>query len=191
MKRYLKVLPVILYPYAYMIWFAFLCVGSEALEKVMESEKIGAAAIIIGILYQFVVLADVIYTAVTTAVNQYTAFDVAKLNLVIKAWQIPAYLLHFVLGVAGSLMSVWGIGIVLFAIVIDLITILLTGSCAIGCVIKMKKQNVLTTPLAVLAAIGSFVYCVDVVVAIVLVCVAKKISAEDNTIQLQYRELEG
>ena len=96
------------------------------------------------------------------------------MNLIIKGIQIPAYIMHFILGFLGLAMSVWGIGIVLWAILIDLLTILLTGISSIGCSIRMRKEGILSTAAAILMGIGCFVYCADVVIAIVYTVKARK-----------------
>ena len=49
-----------------------------------------------------------------------TAGQAARMNLIIKGIQIPAYIMHFILGFIGLAMSVWGIGFLLWAVLIDL-----------------------------------------------------------------------
>ena len=164
-------LPLIIYPYAYLPWF-FVTGGIGSMAS--DSDFVVGIALVLAGLYQIVVLVNAVWGTVSVARKPYTAKEAAKLNLVVKAWQIPAYVFHFLLGLVGCLMSVWGMGFILFAIIVDLLTIALTGIFAIGCMVKLKKQNVLTTPLAILAGIGSFIYCVDIIVAIVLVCMCKK-----------------
>lgn len=135
--------------------------------------------------YHILVLADAIYGAVSVAGKGYTANEAARMNLTIKGWQVPAYIFHFILGCVGMMLSVWGIGFILFAILIDVLTIALTGICAIGCMVKMKKSGTLSTPKAILAAIGSFLFCVDVIIAIVLCIISRKNCKKGNMNQLE------
>ena len=59
-----------------------------------------------------------------------------------KCIQIPAYIINFLLGCLGVLMIIWGIGVLLFVVLVDYITIFITG-------------------------IGSFMYVIDVVISII------------------------
>lgn len=170
MKKYLKMLPVILYPYAYLIYFLVYFFVSDALPESVRSQVIVALTVACHV----VAFADAIYGAVNVARNKCTAHEAARMNLTIKAWQIPAYIFHFILGFLGLMMSVWGIGFIMFAIYIDVVTIALTGINAIGCMVKMRKKGALSTVKAVLAVVGSFIFCVDVVIAIVLCFISRK-----------------
>lgn len=173
MKKYLKILPLILYPYAYLIWLVIYFFAFGMLEE-KYYETILDVLFVVFIVFNLYVGVITIYNAVITSRNRYTAYEVAKMNLAVKAWQIPAYIFHFIMGVLGLLMGIWGIAFLLIAITVDVITIALTGINAIGCAIKMKKDGVVNTAVAVLMAIGSFVFCLDVIVAIVYVILSKK-----------------
>lgn len=175
MKKYLKTLPLLLYPYAYLIFL--ICVYSIQ-TFVKEGQTIDVEIIInLGIvaivLYNLWVLILSLWSAIG-GLKHYTPTEAAKMNLAVKGWQIPAYLFHFLIGAFGSVASVWGIGFVAFAIIIDLVTIFLSGLFAVGCVRRLKKEGVLSSETAFLAGLGSFIYCVDVVAAIALVRLCKK-----------------
>lgn len=129
---------------------------------------------IIVIVYMALTLICTIFGSVYAAKSKMPPRKAAILNLVVKAVQIPAYLFHFLLGMLGTVASVWGIGIVAFAVLIDLFTIGLTGIHAIGCVVKTCKGGAIGKGAAVLMSIGSFIYCVDLIVAIVLVVISSK-----------------
>lgn len=174
MKKYVKLLPVILYPYAYMIWLVlYFCffdffksiLGENLSWNIFEGIFIG---------YQILTLISVFYGAVYIAKSEISAKDAAKMNLIIKVLHIPSYIFHFILGFLASCMSVWGIGFLVVVIVIDVLAIALTGIVAIGCVVKLKKREVLTGMTSFWAAIGSFIYGIDLIVAIVLWIISKK-----------------
>ena len=59
-----------------------------------------------------------------------------------KCIQTPAYIINFLLGCLGVLMIIWGIGVLLFVVLVDYITIFITG-------------------------IGLFMYVIDVVISII------------------------
>ena len=166
-------IPVILYPYIYVVILAvFLMFMNILPENYSDAALLGL--LIIAIIYNLYSFIIVIVNAVQTAKGKLTARQAARMNLIIKGIQIPAYIMHFILGFIGLAMSVWGIGIVFWAILIDLLTILLTGISSIGCSIRMRREGILSTAAAILMGIGCFIYCADVVIAIVYVVKTKK-----------------
>lgn len=68
--------------------------------------------------------------------------DPSKINMLTKCIQIPEYIINFLLGCLGVLMIIWEIGVLLFVVLVDYITIFITG-------------------------IGSFMYVIDVVILII------------------------
>ena len=171
--KYLKMIPVIIYPYIYVLILAvfFLFVGVLPEDTTDISLLVLLIIAVIYNLYSFVI---VIVNAVQTAKGKLTAGQAARMNLIIKGIQIPAYIMHFILGFIGLAMSVWGIGFLLWAVLIDLLTILLTGISSIGCSIRMRKERLVSLPGAIFMGIGCFIYCADVVIAIVYVVKARK-----------------
>ncbi len=174
MKKYIRLLPVILYPYAYLIIMLIY------IPLFSEKEYAFNILLVVGIIYNLYSLIITIINAVQTARGRYTAHQAAKMNLVIKGVQIPAYMFHFLVGMVGALMSVWGIGFILWAILIDILTIALTGINAIGCCIRMCKEGMLSKGKSVFFALCSFVFCIDVVVAIILYIMVKKKTIEEK-----------
>lgn len=171
--KYMKMIPVILYPYIYVFILAgFLMFMSSLPEDYNDAAMFGL--LIVAVIYNLYSLVIVIVNAVQGARGKVTARQAARMNLIIKGIQIPAYIMHFILGFMGLALSVWGIGFILWAILIDLLTILLTGISSIGCSIRMRKEGLLSTAAAILMGIGCFVYCVDVVIAIAYVVIARK-----------------
>ena len=171
--KYLKMIPVILYPYIYMFILAVFRAFMDALPEdynVIAVVGLLAVAVIYNV-YSFVI---VTVNAVQGARGKMTAREAARMNLIIKTLQVPAYILHFMMGLVGLALSVWGIGFILWALLIDLLTILLTGISSIGCSIRMRKEGILSSTAAVLMGIGCFIYCADLVIAIVYVVKARK-----------------
>lgn len=175
MKKYLKILPLILFPYAYLIFLFFVSSIGKLIKEgtTVEVEIFSKLGLIAVVLYNLWVLILSLWSAIG-GLKRYTPAEAVKMNLAVKGWQIPAYLFHFLLGAFGTLASVWGIGFVAFAIIIDLVTIFLSGLFAVGCVRRLKKEGVLSSETAFLAGLGSFIYCVDVIAAIALVRLCKE-----------------
>lgn len=176
MKKYVKLLPLILYPYAYLLWIIFMVVTQDTvIEEISEQMDLGMGIYgIIFVVYNIYVIFISIYHAVTTARNDSPAKEAARTNLVIKSVQIPAYIFHFIMGVIGFCMGIWGIGFLLVAVLVDVLTISFTGISAIGCGIKMKKEGHMSTGAAVVASIGSFLFCIDIFVALFYVVKSRK-----------------
>jgi len=161
--KYLKMIPVIIYPYIYVLILAiFLLFAGILPEDYTDVALIGL--LIVAVIYN-------LYSFIIVIVN---AVQAARMNLIIKCVQIPAYIMHFILGFIGLAMSVWGIGFLLWAVLIDLLTILLTGISSIGCSVRMRKEGLVSLPGAIFMGVGCFIYCVDVVIAIVYVVKARK-----------------
>lgn len=138
--KYLKMIPVIIYPYIYVLILAvfFLFVGVLPEDTTDISLLV---LLIIAVIYNLVFLCHRNRQCGTSARGKLTAGQAARMNLIIKGIQIPAYIMHFILGFIGLAMSVWGIGFLLWAVLIDLLTILLTGISSIGCSIRMQQRK--------------------------------------------------
>lgn len=169
---------MIIFPYAYLI--LLLIYSKITLEAAWELMPI------ISVVYLVLTLVSTIFGSIYAAKSKMAPRKAATLNLVVKAVQIPAYLFHFLLGMLGTVASVWGIGIVAFAILIDILTIGLTGIHAIGCVVKCCKGGAIGKGAAILMSIGSFIYCIDLIIAIVLVVIGSKY--KDNYVKIKIGE---
>ncbi len=138
--KYLKMISVILYPYIYVFILAgFLMFMSSLPEDYNDAAMLGL--LIVAVIYNLYSLVIVIVNAVQGARGKVTARQAARMNLIIKGIQIPAYIMHFIPGFIGLALSVWGIGFILWAILIDL----LTGISSIDCCIRMRKGGLLST----------------------------------------------
>lgn len=174
MKKYVKILPLILYPYAYLLFLFFVYSTGKLVKEgtTAEVEIFSALGMIAVVLYNLWVLILSLGSAIG-GLKRYTPAEAAKMNLAVKLLQIPAYLFHFLMGAMGLLMSVWGIGFIGLAVAVDLITIFLSGLFAVGSVRRMKKEGILSSGTTFWTGFGSFIYCVDIIIAIVLVAMCK------------------
>ncbi len=172
MKKYLKILPLILFPYAYLIFFCTISYLPIEIKDIPNIQNIDLFDVLI-ILYDLWALILSLWSAIS-GLKRYTSTEAAKMNFAVKCLQIPAYLFHFLMGAAGAVTGIWGFGFLFLAIIIDLGSIFLSGLFAIGSVRRLKKEGVLSSGKAFWAGFGSFIYCVDVIVAIILVQLCKK-----------------
>lgn len=165
-------IPVMVYPYAYLIPLLVLFLTPA------EGDNMGNVYLFVfayAIVIHLVVFGMAIYNAIVTANGKtYDSFTDAKINAITKSVQIPAYIFHFCLGCLGLTMSVWGIGVILFAVVVDLLSILTTGISSIGTHVRMAKEKYVSKGIAWLLGIGSFLYCIDVGIAFLDLLLIKK-----------------
>ena len=103
--KYLKMIPVILYPYIYVFILAgFLTFMSSLPEDYNDAAMLGL--LIVAVIYNLYSLVIVIVNAVQGARGKVTARQAARMNLIIKGIQIPAYIMHFILGFIGGNMQI-------------------------------------------------------------------------------------
>lgn len=174
MKKYLLMVPLMIFPYAYLLFFIYMTYTSDAVYRLWGYTSTSDIWFGIALVYLIYVIFIVFYNTIISGRGKYTAYESAKVNLFVKGIQIPAYIFHFVLGSMGICMGIWGLGFIIVSVIVDLGTILLTGISSIGCTIRMKKEKVLHTPAAIFMGIGCFLYVVDVVIAVVYFFMARK-----------------
>lgn len=111
--------------------------------------------------------------AVTLLVTKkgWSPHALVQANMWIKLLQIPAYALWFLVGML--LFLFMG---ALLAVLVDAMTILLSGLVGLAAVRRCKEEGVLTADQAVTYGILQFVFCVDVVSAIILYRKSKEVS---------------
>lgn len=181
MKKNLLLFPVGLFPYGELI-FALIFSAANAILPEAASEIFSAVlSALMAVFYISCPVCSVMW-AVFAAKGRISPYDAAKYVLIVKAVHIPAYVFNFIaafLGVfVGALASVWGIGIAAVSIGLtvaaDVCTIALTGTCSVGGMINMYKNGVISKKYAVISGILSFIFCADVITAVVLFVICRK-----------------
>lgn len=172
--QYSKLIPLILYPFAYLFFILVYIIVALVFPSLGSGEIFDKIMYGIAVIYNICILCFCIYHSVSIVNKKVPVSDAAWMNLIIKGFQIPAYIFHFLMGLLGGVMGIWGIGFLLVALAVSVLSILLTGISAIGCGIRMKQEGILTFWKALLMSIGSFIFCVDLIIAIVYVVLCKK-----------------
>lgn len=175
MKKNLLLLPVGLFPYGELIFALIYSLANAVLPEAASEIFSLALSALMAAFYISCPVCAVIW-AVFAAKGSMSPYDAAKYVLVVKAVHTPAYVFNFIaafLGVfVGALASVWGIGIAAvsigLAVAADVCTIALTGTCSVGGMISMYKNGVISKKYAVISGILSFIFCADIITAIVL-----------------------
>ena len=171
--KYLKMIPVIIYPYIYVLILVVFFLFVDVLPEDTTDISL-LVLLIIAVIYNLYSFVIVIVNAVQTARGKLTAGQAARMNLIIKGIQIPAYIMHFILGFIGLAMSVWGIGFLLWAVLIDLFDDPAHRHQFHRLQYSHAQRRLVSLPGAIFMGIGCFIYCVDVAIAIVYVVKARK-----------------
>ncbi|MGN0691768.1 MAG: hypothetical protein ACI4K7_05430 [Oscillospiraceae bacterium] len=181
MKKNLLLLPVGLFPYGGLIFGLIYSSASVILPEAASEICSVILSVLMACFYISCPVCAVIW-AVFAAKGRVSPYEAAKSVLIVKAVHIPAYVFNFAaafLGVfVGALASVWGIGIAAVSIGLafaaDVCTIALTGICSAGELINIYKGGVIPKKYAVISGILSFIFCADVVTAVVLFVKCRK-----------------
>lgn len=174
MKGNKKLLPIVLYPYLYMVCFGILVLITPYVEDVAIGVLIVLLLGIAVTVYCIIMGAKSISAA---SKGKLDGLKFAKLNLITKSVHVLSYIIHFALGIISLIMGVWGIGILFYVIIIDFLTIMLSGLIGVASAIACKKESRISDGICILYSILSFFYVVDFIMAIVL---WKNVKKEDS-----------
>lgn len=105
--------------------------------------------------------------------KKWTPIEMAYINMIIKLAQIPAYIAIFVLGVI-FLLTIFTFGFVIAFVIVDILTILISGLIGVTATMKNYTYGSLSKSECVIHSILQFVFCVDVVSAIIVYRKSKK-----------------
>lgn len=101
--------------------------------------------------------------------------SLARNNMIIKLLTLPMYVFYILLFFLGAIMSIWGIGFIIYAPVAAGVTVVVTGLYSLSAFIGIARQKSLNIPLSILAAVLSFIFFVDAVAAVAFfICLVSK-----------------
>ena len=106
--------------------------------------------------------------AIAAVRSDRNARELVRENMTVKLIYVPAYIFHFALGIVGLMLSVWGIGLIVWAILVDFVAITLSGTIGLSAALRCKREGLLTAKAALACALLSFIFCADVATAVVL-----------------------
>ena len=163
MKKFLLLIPVMLFPY--FVMFATFSMFNNFLEKNLFGECILYNVFAVAVLFVAALICSII-TIIICSVKKVESEKLLRINLIVKLIHIPAYKAIFIFGILFSL-TIFTIGFSLAFIVFDLLTIFLSGLIGLTGIIRSRKENKLPKGLAILLGILQFIYCVDVICAVI------------------------
>ncbi len=94
------------------------------------------------------------------------ATDLARANTIVKLIQIPAYIFIFMIGILCMVM-IFTIGISFVLLLLDALSIGLTGLFAIAAFQNLNREGMITRKAQFIYSIASFLFCVDVIIAVI------------------------
>ena len=169
-KLFLLSIPTLLSPYIAIFTLAvvFLSTKVKLFEAIMESifQNDGLLLIAALIIYLLLTIALGIACFFISTFKFCDALSAAKTAMLIKLIQIPAYVVIFVLGVAMTI-AIWTIPFTIALFWIDCLCLFLTGLPILSSIICALRQGTIKFREVIWVIILQFVFCADVVAAII------------------------
>lgn len=170
MKKYVPSILTALFPYS--VLFALYCMFSGFL---MHSgfQNNGFLLLLAVILFWVVSLGGAVATCVMSLTQKWDSYELARANMILKLIPVPAYILIFLIGCA-FLITIFTFAISIILMLLDGMAIALSGLVGVAAVKRNHSDGILSTGEMVAHGILQFVFCADVVSAIVVFCKAKR-----------------
>ena len=177
--------PALLLPYLTLLTLAtiFLSTTVPFFEWVMYG-VFSANALYLLAAFLISCFAVAVFSVICFFISIYKKWDcvsLAKLFMIVKLIQIPAYVLIFILGVFMAI-TVFTIPFSIALFLFDCFSLVLTGIGVISAVINAIRQGVSTPKELFWLAIAQFFFCVDVVASIVLYVKLKKLKKAKTSV---------
>ena len=155
---------IILFPY-----FIVFLICSLFHPHLMESVYLNN--IYLGLFYLCIfwlaALISAIIVCIYYLVNKSNAVEAARINMLIKIFQIPAYFFLFAVGIV-CLLTIFTFAISLVLMIFDCASIMLSGLVGMSAVRRSYKEGVLAKAEMVIYSILQFVFCLDVISSIIV-----------------------
>lgn len=161
--KYLLLLPGAVFPY--MVLLSLYGLFSGFFVNTIYQNPL----LLIPTLFLFFILAlacSIVFLAMGLA-KKWDAKKVALANMIVKLIQIPAYVITFLLGVI-FILTIFTYALSFLLVLFDCLTIILTGLTGACAAIRGYKEQKTTVAFSVANGILQFIFCADVVCAILL-----------------------
>ena len=179
-KGLLIVIPILLLPYFVLFALATIFFSTKLtfFNWIMESVFQGNALYIIAALLIYCLLATVLSVVcfVVSIFKKWDALSLAKIAMLVKLIQVPAYLLIFILGVLFAI-TIFTFPFSIGLFLIDCLSVFSTGLWAASAVIITIRQGTFKPQEVFWAIILSFIFCVDVVSSVVFYIKLKRFNS--------------
>lgn len=152
-----------IFPYFFL--FAACCMFNNFLEENLFGGSVIYNIFYIAVLFVAALICSII-TIIICSVKKVESEKILQINLIVKLIHIPTYIAIFIFGIL-CLITIFTMGFSLAFVVFDLLTIILSGLVGLTGIIRSRKENKLPKRSAILLGILQFVFCADVICAII------------------------
>jgi len=186
-KRIWLIIPALLMPYVVLTALAVIMFSAdnEFCGFIMDEVLGGNALWIVPILlmYSFVAMILSALCLIMGIKGNWEALPVAKMTMIIKLIQIPAYVVIFLLS-AIFIMMIFTIGFAIAFAFFDFLTLLMSGMLGILSVVQAIRNGKVSFKESWWVILLQFIYCADVVATVIFYVKLKKVNAkEPETVQ--------
>lgn len=168
-RRIWMLLPMILLPYLSLLALAIVFFSSSnpffasLMQSVFADNGLYLLATLLGIALLAVVLSVLCFAL--SIKKEWDALSLAKTAVVVKLIQIPAYIAIFVVGLL-MLITLWTIPVALVLYLLDGLVLILSGLLTVSSVMNAVRAGQTTYQRSWWVIVLQFVFCLDVVAAI-------------------------
>lgn len=177
MKGLLPAILILLFPYY--VLFLLYCCFRPSMTELLFHHSILRLFLSLLIFWLAALVSAIVICAKSLACRR-SALEAARVNMAIKLIHIPAYLMIFVAGLA-CMLTIFTMGFALILILLDIGTIVLSGIVGISAVGRSRFEHALSTGGLVVHGILQFVFCADVVSAVIVYYKAKRNITQKNS----------
>ena len=185
MKRRLAFFPIMIFPYLVAFSHVELYFGDMYLQSTVHEMF---RFILYPVQFIFFPLA-LIWTVVVfilILVKKWDAQELLRINRRMKFIQIPAYIVIFLMALL-SLVTIFSFPIAFILLMLDCMSITLSGLTGLASVIRSKAEKKLSIPATIMYSIFQFIFFADLIIAIILYREIK-IANENNGEKIVHQE---
>jgi hypothetical protein len=152
--------------FPYLILFALICIFTGFLmETVFLNNGLFVIFVLIILYIIALILSGIIF--IKSIITKRDSKELLYTNMIIKLVHIPAYIIIFFIGLL-SLITIFTMGITIVLILLDCMTIFLSGLIGLSGIIRGFIENKLSKKAAVIHAVCQFIFCADIISCIII-----------------------
>lgn len=170
MKKILVCIPVILFPYTIVVLTVLLISGFLTNPN---NQNISLFILLFILCIWISALICAVFISIVSRIKKFSGLEMAKLNMLIKIIQIPAYILIFIFSIL-SFITIFTIGFSVAFWIIDVVSVVLTGIIGASAVRLNFCQGAINKSEARIYTFTQFVFCLDVIIAILVFTKSKR-----------------
>ena len=164
MKKMLACIPVILFPYTIPVLTVLLIRGFLTDP---DYQNFSLFILLFTLVLWISAILCSLAVSIISRIKKFSGLEMAKLNMLVKIIQVPAYMLIFIFGMF-SFITIFTMGFSVVYLFLDMISIILTGFIGASAVCLNYRQGVINKAEVILYTILQFVFCLDVIIAVLV-----------------------